>query len=36
VYAFEDCVAAFEYLIAGRATGKVVLEIASGQPNDPS
>jgi len=36
VYAFEDCVAAFEYLIAGRAKGKVVLEIASELPNDPS
>lgn len=34
-YAFEDCVAAFEYLIAGRAKGKVVLQVASDPPNNP-
>ena len=28
VFAFEDCIAAFEYLMAGRARGKVVLDIA--------
>jgi len=35
VHAFEDCVAAFEYLIAGRAKGKVVLQVASDPRNDP-
>jgi alcohol dehydrogenase len=29
-FAFEDLVAAFEYLEAGRAKGKVVLDIVGG------
>jgi alcohol dehydrogenase len=34
VFSFEDAIAAFEYLIAGRATGKVVLDLDGDQSLD--
>lgn len=34
VFTFEDCIAAFEYLKAGHARGKVVLDVDSGRALD--